>query len=320
MKVLVVDDARSNRLLMSHFIRAMGHTSVEAANGEEAVSIFAQERPDLVLMDVVMPGVDGFEATRRIRAMEGEDWVPVIFLSAQEDERDIATGIEAGGDDYLAKPVSQVVLSAKMRAMQRIAAMRSQLVSMSRELAATNQELARLAHSDGLTGIANRRYFDTYLARESARAARNRSPLSIILADVDHFKAFNDCYGHQAGDDVLKRIAACLNSQLRRPADLVARYGGEEFVVVLPETNRSGGLRVAEMLRAAVEELAIPHTRSSVGPHVTLSLGMTCASGPPIKPGQLLAEADQALYSAKHAGRNRIGAIAEGESAALIKG
>jgi diguanylate cyclase (GGDEF)-like protein len=307
MKVLVVDDARSNRLLVSRFIEAMGHTTIEASDGEEAVAVFIREKPDLVLMDVMMPGMDGFEATRRIRAIEGQEWVPVIFLSAQEDERDIATGIEAGGDDYLAKPVSQVVLSAKMRAMQRIAEMRGQLVKMSRELEATNQELERLAHIDGLTGIANRRYFDVCLAREFARSLRNRNPLSLILADVDHFKAYNDHYGHQAGDDVLKQMAARMTNCLRRPADLVARYGGEEFVIVLPETNRGGALRVAELLRAAIEELAIPHGWSSVANKVTLSLGVACTTSESIPtPEALLADADQALYSAKHAGRNRV--------------
>jgi diguanylate cyclase (GGDEF)-like protein len=307
MKVLVVDDARSSRLLVSRFIEGMGHTTIEAADGEEAVAAFIREKPDLVLMDVMMPGIDGFEATRRIRAIEGQEWVPVIFLSAQEDERDIATGIEAGGDDYLAKPVSQVVLSAKMRAMQRIAEMRGQLVKVSRQLEATNQELARLAHIDGLTGIANRRYFDDCLAREFARALRNHNPLSLILADVDHFKAFNDHYGHQAGDDVLKQVATQMMKCLRRPADLVARYGGEEFVVVLPETNRAGALRVAEMLRLAVEQLAVPHGWSSVSNRVTLSLGVACTTSELIPtPATLIADADQALYSAKHAGRNRV--------------
>jgi diguanylate cyclase (GGDEF)-like protein len=307
MKVLVVDDARSNRLLVSRFIEAMGHTTIEASDGKEAVAAFIREKPDLVLMDVMMPGMDGFEATRRIRAIEGQEWVPVIFLSAQEDERDIATGIEAGGDDYLAKPVSQMVLSAKMRAMQRIAEMRGQLVKMSRELEATNQELERLAHIDGLTGIANRRYFDVCLAREFARSSRNRNPLSLILADVDHFKAYNDHYGHQAGDDALKQIAARMTKCLRRPADLVARYGGEEFVVVLPETNRGGALRVAELLRVAIEELAIPHGWSSAANKVTLSLGVACTTSESVPtPEALLADADQALYSAKHAGRNRV--------------
>jgi len=307
MKVLVVDDARSNRLLVARFIEAMGHTTIEASDGEEAVAAFIREKPDLVLMDVIMPGVDGFEATRRIRAIEGQAWVPVIFLSAQEDERDIATGIEAGGDDYLAKPVSQVVLSAKMRAMQRIAEMRGQLVKVSRQLEATNRELERLAHIDGLTGIANRRYFDDFLAREFARSSRNRNLLSLILADVDHFKSYNDHYGHQAGDDALKQVAVGLKNCLRRPADLVARYGGEEFVIVLPETNRGGALRVAELLRTAVEQLAIPHGWSSAANKLTLSLGVACTSSESVPtPETLLADADQALYSAKHAGRNRV--------------
>src|SRR3989442_9775853 len=177
-----------------------------------------------------------------MRKSSPDEWVPIIFLSSKEDDQDLDRAIEAGGDDYLVKPVSFVVLNAKIRALHRIESMRSKLIEVSRDLATANRELEKLSRQDGLTGIANRRYFDSYLQTEVRRAARERSPLSLILSDVDNFKAFNDCYGHQAGDDCLRQVATALSSAGRRPADLAARYGGGEFAMIPPGSRRGGGL------------------------------------------------------------------------------
>ena len=306
MKILVVDDSPTIRAALKALLERMGHTVVEANDGKEALRIYRQDRPGLVLIDVVMPVMDGYESARHMRETSADEWVPIIFLSSKEADQDLDRAIEAGGDDYLVKPVSFVVLNAKIRALQRLESMRTKQLEMSRDLASANRELEKLSRQDGLTGIANRRYFDSYLVTEVRRGARERQPLSLILSDVDHFKAFNDCYGHQAGDDCLRRVAAALSSAGRRPADLAARYGGEEFAMVLPGTVVDGAVDVAQAVSRVIEGLAIPHERSAVDRRVTLSQGIVSLTPEKETSSEdLIQRADQALYLAKQQGRNR---------------
>jgi diguanylate cyclase (GGDEF)-like protein len=284
----------------------MGHSVIEAENGSKALEIYLRDRPDLVLIDVMMPVMDGYDAARKMRDSRPDEWVPIIFLSSKEADQDLDRAIEAGGDDYLVKPVSFVVLNAKIRALQRIESTRSKLLEMSRELAAANRELESLSRQDSLTGIANRRYFDSFLLSEMKRASREREPLSLILADVDYFKAFNDCYGHQAGDDCLRQVALALKTVAKRPADLAARYGGEEFAVVLPSTTTEGAVDVAKSIVRSIDAMSIAHVRSGVSKTVTLSQGVaSLIPASETKPENIIELADQALYQAKQQGRNR---------------
>jgi diguanylate cyclase (GGDEF)-like protein len=210
------------------------------------------------------------------------------------------------GDDYLLKPVSEIVLGAKIRAMQRLVLMRTSLLALTQKLDAANKELVRISSSDGLTGVANRRFFDETIALEWRRARRHSNSIAMLMCDVDFFKLFNDTYGHQAGDDCLRKVATAISLNTERPSDFVARYGGEEFVVVLPETTIGGALMVAEKIRQAIRELNIAH-ESSPGGRVTMSIGIASAApGFDNPPDDLIHAADKALYRAKREGRDRV--------------
>lgn len=312
MKVLVIEDTVTSATLVCHQLSKMGLSAMHARDGESGIVMFKRERPDLVLLDIIMPGMDGFEVAHRIRQLEQDgDWTPIIFLTARASENDLQRAIEVGGDDYLVKPVSEVVLKAKVNAMQRIAQMRSALLVLTRKLDDANRELTRLSSVDGLTGIANRRRFDESLLREWRRASRTGLPLSLLVADVDYFKPFNDNYGHQVGDECLKAVARTLELKLRRPTDVVARYGGEEFAAILPETALDGAIAVADAMRGGIEALAITHRFSGAAPVVTISIGV--ASMMPVRGDEngfvaLIKSADDALFRAKKLGRNQVAA------------
>lgn len=314
MKALVIDDTLTSSTLLSHQLRKMGIEPLVASDGMRGIELFKTQRPELVLIDVIMPGVDGYETARRMRQLERDgEWTPIIFLTARTSDEDLEHGIAAGGDDFLVKPVSEVVLHAKVRAMQRIAQMRYSLVVLTRRLDEANRELTRLSAEDPLTGIANRRQFDEQIRREWARAMRSGERISLLMCDVDHFKAFNDRYGHQAGDACLKQVGALLRECARRPADLAARYGGEEFVVLLPQTEEEGACRVAEEIRRRLADLAIRHEGAESGV-VTLSIGIACQTPKTLQGGfdRLVGVADKALYAAKQGGRDGVRLQTEG--------
>lgn len=307
MKALVIEDAATSLTAISRLLEGIGIRPVQARNGVDGIASFEQERPDLILLDIVLPDVDGFDVAKRIRGMEKPgEWTPIIFLTALSRDEDLERGIEAGGDDYLLKPINEVVLGAKVRAMQRIIQMRHSLLVLASKLDSANRELTRLSAVDGLTGVANRRQFDEALSREWRRCLRLRKPLALLMIDVDFFKQYNDTFGHQSGDECLKTVAAALQGQLRRPADIVARYGGEEFAAILPDTSQEGAMRVAESLRAAVQDLSLPHLISPAGV-VTVSIGVA-AQEPKAAEGKerLLSASDWALYEAKRLGRNSV--------------
>lgn len=307
MKILVVDDSQLETAVLGRYIQRLGGMPYIARTGLDALDIFTRERPDLVLLDVVLPDIDGYEVARRIRAAETDgDWTPILFVTSLTRDEDLAKGIAAGGDDYISKPVSEIVLSAKIRAMYRIVQMRTSLVVLTKKLDVANQELVRLSASDGLTGIPNRRFFDAMLDREWRRARRADKELAMIMCDVDYFKRFNDTYGHLAGDECLRQVAGALTRSLDRGGDTLARYGGEEFALILSDTSLNGAQTVAERARHEVLALGIPHTASDLS-QVTISLGVACMKPDESSTEQsLLNAADQALYRAKKNGRNRV--------------
>ncbi len=306
MKVLVVDDSKVIRMLVAECIASLGHEAIHAENGKEALSYITQNPVDLVLMDVEMPRMNGFETTTAIRALDSDDWFPIIFLTTKQDDESFTNGILAGGDAYLAKPINPLRLQLTITAMERIYTMRQKLHDAQLGLVAANKELEQFAFYDKLTGLANRRNFDETLEREFKLAQRNKVPLSIIICDIDYFKLYNDRYGHQQGDDCLAAIAKIISKIPARPTDKACRYGGEEFTLILPDTNLQGGLIVAENTRQAVFDENIQHQDSKVAACVTLSLGLATYTGQ-VKTGtELLKAADEALYRAKGNGRNRV--------------
>lgn len=308
MKILLVEDSRAVALAMTAQLESFGHQVIRAASGEQAIGQFSQQSFDLILMDIEMPGMDGFEATARIRALEGGEswaWTPIIFVTATDTDDNLVTAIEAGGDDFIAKGVAESVLQAKMKAMARIAALRSRLL-------VANRQLREQANRDGLTGLYNRRAMEQRVDMQWARAVENAQPFSLLMIDVDHFKDYNDFYGHQAGDDCLRAIAACLERQMQAihddlmlPEAFAARYGGEEFVIVLPEAPPGLHAGVSARLTAAVAGLNIPHEKNPPHGVVTVSIGAACFQKAEDEIRFLFRQADELLYRAKSAGRNR---------------
>ena len=298
MNILVVDDDRFIRKIVSAVIIEAQHTPIEAANDLEALEALDKGNIDLVLTDVEMPGRNGFELTAEIRKRFADDWFPIIFLTGSTDEKHYEKGIDAGGDDYLTKPVSPIILTAKIRAMERI-------INMKQDLAKANARLERLSSIDPLTKVYNRRYLEKRLLQEWKRTKRQQtSHLSAIMLDIDFFKPYNDNYGHQQGDTCLKEVAKLLGQCLNRSHDLLARYGGEEFAIILPDTDIQGAKHLAETIVNSLKEKAIPHAHSKVAEHITASMGISSTERAPDTPNILLQQADEALYKAKETGRN----------------
>jgi diguanylate cyclase (GGDEF)-like protein len=309
LKVLVVEDSKVTMKVLCNYLGRMDIVPLTAETGAEALDIYQREQPDIILLDAQLPDIDGFDVALKVRSLEREDdWTAIIFLTSMTKDEDLARGIEVGGDDYLMKPVSEVVLKSKVLAMHRLVGMQRALVSVTEQLNNANAELKRLSATDGLTGIANRRMYDELAIREWRRCERKNKPLALVMIDVDHFKLFNDKYGHQVGDECLRKVAGQVAKVAPRATDLAARYGGEEFVLVLGETDTDGAKWIANRLRQQVSELNIPHYATD-SRHVTISCGVASI----VPDGKsslevLLKSADYALYQAKHAGRDQVAA------------
>jgi len=306
MKVLVVDDSKVIRMLVAECISSLGHDVIHAKDGGECLAYIEENSVDLVLMDVEMPGLNGFQTTKAIRDLKVDDWFPIIFLTTKQDDDSFTSGILSGGDAYLNKPINPLRLQLTITAMQRIYNMRLKLQKAQKDLVTANEELEHLAMYDQLTGLANRRNFDETLLRQFNLAKRNKSPLSLIICDIDFFKIYNDTYGHQQGDDCLAAVAKVIGNAPDRPTDRACRYGGEEFTLVLPDTDLQGGLILAEKIRQSILDLNIAHEGSKVADCVSLSLGLATFTGQFHSQDEILKAADEALYRAKENGRNRV--------------
>jgi diguanylate cyclase (GGDEF)-like protein len=291
--ILVVDDVATNVQILAETLSPVYRIKV-ASNGEDALEIAQRERPDLILLDVMMPNMDGFEVCQYLKESPITRKIPVIFLTGLNGESDEERGLNLGAVDYIAKPFKIAIVKARIRNHIRLKQQADLLES--------------LALLDALTHIANRRRFDETLITEWKRAKRDETPLSLIMMDIDYFKQYNDHYGHGAGDDCLQKSATALAKCLDRPGDFVARFGGEEFVVILPNTDQKSALYIAERLRNCIENLGLHHGYSEAESVVTISVGVaTQLSIQDYFLPQILCDAaDNALYLAKESGRNRV--------------
>ncbi len=298
MKVLLVEDSPTLRYSMSNYIEEAGHEVICAPDGETALQIVESSPVDFIFMDVQMPGLDGFETTRLIREGMGDFWVPIVFVTGEENDSSYSAGIEAGGDDYLIKPLSAAIVKAKIRAMERIVEMRNQLTQL-------NQELREVSQRDGLTNLFNRHTFDEKATEQWKLATRNHDPMTMLLIDIDHFKLYNDTYGHPAGDECIVKVVEVLKACMSRPGDIVARFGGEEFIALLPNTPECGAQHITQEIHHTLHELNIRHRTSLSSDRVSVSIGGSIIN---YTTGTNLAEqikyADQALYQSKKRGRN----------------
>jgi len=322
MAILVIDDSADDQLLLRSFLQREGYDDVLLAGSSSVafdyLGMTDQESKaaaiDLILMDIVMPDINGIELCRLLMKDKRFSNIPVIMVTAHANDRNLQAAFEAGAVDFIHKPINRIELIARVRSSLNLkyetdkrVQREKELIESTHKLNRANQKLRYLSYVDELTTIANRRYFDEFLAKEWNRASRQQKPLSLIMIDIDFFKNYNDTYGHTQGDECLSQVARTLSGMLKRPGDFVARYGGEEFVAVLPDTGLHGAEKVAESLRANVQALDIEHESSPIEKVVTISLGVSSAGpAPHSEPDLIVTQSDKALYRAKQEGRNRV--------------
>ncbi len=324
LNILVVDDKVENLYTMKQLLESeeLDVNVVTVESGLEALEQTLLVDFALILLDVQMPEMNGYETAELLRGSKKTKLIPIIFVTANSrEENNIFQGYESGAVDYLFKPLNSIVLLSKVRVFIELGLQKiileektreldqkvKELETLKNELENKNVSLEQLTMEDGLTSLGNRRCFDMTLVSEWQRGLRFKQPLSLVMIDIDHFKPYNDTYGHQEGDICLKRVASALRSTLKRQCDIVARYGGEEFIAVLPDTESDGAHQVAERMRHAVDLLDISHSSSGTLDHVTVSLGV--ATVIPVAgslPEFLVKAVDKALYEAKETGRNRV--------------
>lgn len=290
--ILIVDDIPTNIKVLGESLKADYQVRI-ATNGFKAIEIaMSKNPPDLILLDIMMPGMSGYEVCEKLKDTKQTQNIPIIFITAMDDEKDETKGLQLGAVDYITKPFSLPIVKARVKTHL--------------ELKRKRDMLENLSTVDALTGIANRRRFDEHYNSEWKRSVRDSTQLSVIMIDIDFFKLYNDNYGHGEGDTCLQKVSQCLSEIINRPADLLARYGGEEFICILPETDIMGALKIGEEMRSKIEALKIVHEHSLVNQYITISLGVSSVLPVEKMEAQLLVkDADVYLYKAKEEGRNR---------------
>ncbi|TPQ27041.1 diguanylate cyclase [Methylomonas sp. EFPC3] len=290
--ILAVDDSPENLDLIKNILEPYYHVKV-AVNSELAIKIASSQLPDLILLDIVMDGTDGYQTCLQLKSQDKTRNIPIIFLTAKHTEEDEVHGFRIGGNDYITKPFSPSIVLARVK---------TQI-----QLKTKSDLLEKLASLDGLTELPNRRAFDAALERQWNQSKRTGMPLSLMIVDIDSFKQYNDFYGHPMGDECLKRVAEALQAMTHRPEDLVARLGGEEFAILLPNTDSIGAMLRAEQYRETVETLKIRHVKNNPLAFVTISVGVASLQAHAHDHSAILLKAaDDALYQAKNQGRNRV--------------
>jgi len=292
LRVIIIEDSKLNREVLYKILHK-DYAIIFAQDGVEALEKVRTERPDLILLDIVLPGIDGFDVLTELKKCEISQSIPVIIISGRSNPDDEVKGLELGAVDYITKPFHEIVVKARVETQVRIL---KQI-----------RIIEKIGYIDNLTNIPNRHQFDQNLSSEWKRAKREGHPVSFIMIDIDHFKIYNDTHGHQQGDVALKTVASTIKSSLKRPADIVARWGGEEFSVLLPNTTIDGARHIAEDIRRNVETASILCFATDSYHNITVSLGVS-----QILPdnnnnmSNLISQADAALYMAKDMGRNRV--------------
>lgn len=343
MNILIVDDSSHIQAQLSIFLNAGGYSDLYKATSQQEAfvalgidsTVKNPQNIDLILMDIEMEQGNGIEATSHINSIPELQDIPIIMVTADTSSKSLQAAFDAGAVDYITKPIRKIELLARVRSFLHLKnesdirkTRETELMTLTKILEKTNNELQKangqlqkIAHLDGLTGIDNRRFFDKQLQKEWELAEHHDKPLSLIMIDIDCFKAYNDTYGHQMGDECLKKVASQLSSSLKDTGEMIARYGGEEFAALLPESETNRAVIIAKHMLEAIEGLKIPHTGSTVTDHITISIGISCTvKGCHTTSDKLLNNADAALYQAKKEGRNRMVIFTEHETICHLSG